>query len=173
MKRIGKIGLATLAVLALGGASTIGIRRTLHLPILPAFLRPAHPLPAGQCTWYAFGRANEAGWRIRFDINSGRHARLWWKKVTNARKSQTPTSGAILVLDAWPGNQYGHVAYVERVESEGRFTITHANFGIGKPIGTREGFPIYRATARITPTGISLEGHPPLPLVGFLSFENM
>ncbi|MGC4046539.1 MAG: CHAP domain-containing protein [Armatimonas sp.] len=168
MKHIGRVGLTILGTLTLCGATTIGIRRALHLPTLPAFLRPAHPLPTGQCTWYAFGRAAEAGWNIRFDVNSGRHARLWWKKVTNAQKSQTPTPGAVLVLDAWPGNEYGHVAYVESVENGNSFTITHANFSVGNPVGTREGVVIYRASAHVTSDGISLEGRPPLPLVGFL-----
>lgn len=168
MKPVGRVGLSVLTLLTLCGVTAIGVRKALHLPILPAFLRPAQPLPTGQCTWYAFGRAAEAGWRIRFDVNNGRHARLWWKKVTNAQKSQMPTPGAVLVLDAWPGNEYGHVAYVESVESGNSFTITHANFNVGSPVGTREGVVVYRASAHVTPKGISLDGHPPLPLVGFL-----
>lgn len=168
MKHLGRVGLTTLAFFLLCGVAVISTRKALHLPILPTFLRAAQPLPAGQCTWYAFGRAAEAGWRITFDVNHGRHARLWWKKVTNAQKSQRPTPGAVLVLDAWPGNEYGHVAYVESVESGNSFTITHANFNVGRPVGTREGIVVYRATAHVTSRGISLDGRPPLPLVGFL-----
>ena len=136
--------------------------------ILPAFLRVAQPLPKGQCTWYAFGRAAEAGWKIRFDVNSGRHGRNWWDKVTNAKKSDTPSVGAVLVLDAWPGNEYGHVAYVEKVNSNDSFEITHANFAAGEPVAQREGITIYRAACTKSAEGISIAGGPVLPLRGFL-----
>ena len=147
---------------------TMSIRRRMHLPILPAFLRVAQPLPKGQCTWYAFGRAAEAGWKIRFDVNSGRHGRNWWDKVTNAKKSDTPSVGAVLVLDAWPGNEYGHVAYVEKVNSNDSFEITHANFAAGEPVAQREGITIYRAACTKSAEGISIAGGPVLPLRGFL-----
>lgn len=140
----------------------------MHLPILPAFLRVAQPLPKGQCTWYAFGRAAEAGWKIRFDVNSGRHGRNWWEKVTNAKKSDTPVAGAVLVLDAWLGNEYGHVAYVEKVLDNGSFEITHANFAAGETVTQREGVTVYRASCTQTEASVSIAGGAPLPLRGFL-----
>jgi surface antigen len=77
--------------------------------------------------------------------------------------------GSILVLDAWPGNEYGHVAYVESVESDGKtFTISHANFAVGQPSGVREGVTIYQARAKIVKKGVALEGRAPLPFLGFL-----
>ncbi len=86
------------------------------------------PLPKGECTWYACVRAADDGWWLRFDTDSGRHARHWTKKVTNATRSDTPTAGSVMVLDAWDGNPYGHVAYVEHVSADGkRWTVTHAN----------------------------------------------
>ncbi len=169
MKRNVRLLCAGFGVVLGAGLGTVGVRKALRLPILPDFLRTAS-LPVGQCTWHAFGRAAEDGWAIRFDTNSGRHARLWWNKVQNACKTQTPTPGSILVLDAWPGNEYGHVAYVESVEPGGKtFTISHANFAVGQSSGVRQGVTIFRARATLVEKGVSLEGRAPLPLVGFLS----
>jgi surface antigen len=131
-------------------------------------LRPRRPLERGQCTWYAWGRATEAGWKIRFDVDSGRHARNWWEKVTNAKKSDNPSVGAVLILDAWPGNPYGHVASVEKINPDGSFEITHANFAAGEPVAQREGVTVYRATCTKSPEGVSVAGGSVLPLRGFL-----
>ena len=53
----------------LAGVVAAVMRRALHLPLLPALLRPRKPLPVGECTWYAWGRAREAVWAM---IWSGR-----------------------------------------------------------------------------------------------------
>lgn len=159
--------LAPLALTAIG--AWVGIRRHLELPLLPACLRPARALPTGECTWYACVRAMDAGWDIRFDTPHGRHARLWWTKVTNAERSQVVVPGAVLVMDAWPGNEYGHVAYVESVRADGVFEITHANYAVGALCAQREGVAIYRARAQLRSGGVALEDRPPLPLVGFLT----
>jgi surface antigen len=139
-------------------------------------LRP-HPIALrikafakGECTWYAFERAQDDGWRIRFDKPYGRHARAWWEKVTNTAHSSAPEAGAIMVLDKWPGNPYGHVCYVERVISADHWIISHANMHIGKPSAVRDGVPVYEADVVRAPGGIRLAGNPTvLYLRGFLT----
>lgn len=124
----------------------------------------------GECTWYAFERAQDDGWRIKFDKPYGRHARAWWEKVTNTAHSSVPEAGSIMVLDKWPGNPYGHVAYVERVISGNRWVISHANMRVGSPLSDRDGVPIYEAEVERAPGGIRLAGNPTvLHLRGFLT----
>src|ERR1043165_5144530 len=122
------------------------------------FSRPQYhsqsTLPHGECTWYAFERANEAGWRIRFDKPYGRHARAWWEKVANAQHSFEPTAGSIMVMDAWPGNPYGHVAYVESVSEDGTWVISHANLGVGSQSRILDGTPVFKAKCERTRGGV-------------------
>jgi surface antigen len=126
-------------------------------------------LPHGQCTWYALERAYDDGWLIRFDTGWGRHARNWWEKVVNADRGAKPRPGAIMVLDAWPGNRYGHVAFVESVESDGRWTISHANLPATERWQERDGVSVYRASFEPVPNGVRLAGtRHTFPLRGFL-----
>jgi len=161
VKRI-KLIAATVLVCAIGG--------------LLLFPRPhptehrVKPFAKGECTWYAFERAQDDGWRIKFDRPYGRHARAWWEKVTHTAHSSEPEAGAIMVLDKWPGNPYGHVAYVERVISNDHWIISHANMHVGSPNGDREGVPVYEAEVERAPGGIRLAGNPTvLHLRGFLT----
>lgn len=127
-------------------------------------------LPKGQCTWYAWERAREAGWKIRFDVPYNRHAKNWWVKVTNGSKGQAPRAGSVMILGAWPGNPYGHVGYVESVRDNDHWTITHANFGVGDYVGNRDNIPYYRAECERTERGIRLtQDGRDFPLVGFVS----
>ena len=160
MKRRKLFGLAV--GVSLGIAAAVWQSRATLRNLLP------RPLPKGECTWYVAARAAESGWSIHFDTNTDRHARAWWEKITNARKSQTPVVGAVMVLDAWLGNSYGHVGYVEKVNPDGSFEITHANFAKGKEVGQRENVTIYRASCKLTADGVSLADDPALPLRGFL-----
>lgn len=141
----------------------------LGLVAIRQYRRREKPLERGQCTWFAFERAREAGWTIEFDKPYGRHARAWWEKVTNGERGSEPRPGAIMVLDAWPGNPYGHVGYVERVESASVWHVTHANYAIGQPDGAREGVPILRVKCELSPAGVELDGSGrSLPLRGFV-----
>jgi len=127
-------------------------------------------LPRGQCTWYAFLRAQQAGWRVQFDKPYDRHAAKWWDKVTNAEKNAEPKDGAIMVLGGWEGNPYGHVAYIEKVLNTNEWIITHANFALGVAAATIDDIKIYRVKCQKTKDGILLEGSKQLfPLKGFLS----
>ena len=148
------------AVVIALGLSLFGIRQ---------YRRRPKPLERGQCTWYAFERARQAGWEIAFDLPYGRHARAWWEKVINGGRGSEPRVGSIMVLDAWPGNPYGHVGYVESVETPSAWTVSHANYAIGAPDRNLEGVSILRVRCERSSGGVQLGSHPePLALRGFL-----
>jgi surface antigen len=126
--------------------------------------------PRGQCTWYAYLRAQESGWSIIFDKPYNRHAIRWWEKVTNAKQISNPAEGSVMVLDAWEGNPYGHVAYVEKVLNKNQWIVTHANFGLGSAIKELDGVKIYEAKCERTEGGVLLQGSKQVfKLRGFLS----
>ncbi len=89
----------------------------------------------GQCTWYAYGRANEilsdVGSNLKWDIAN--NAGLWYSTnlQNGARGFQSssdytkPKVGAIVV---WKNaGAPGHVAIVEEVHANGTITISEAN----------------------------------------------
>jgi len=168
MKRFLTIALAVALLLGLILASPAGRGR------IRAFAHRTHvlgerPLPKGQCTWYAQQRAADSGWRIRFDVDHDRHARNWWRKVVNGQRSATPAPGAVMIVDAWEGNPFGHVAYVEAVRDADHWTVTHANFAIGTAIGSREGVSVYEVDCERTSDGLRLAGSDRrFQLTGFL-----
>jgi len=127
-------------------------------------------LPAGQCTWYAYIRARESGWRIRFDKPYQRHAILWWEKVTNSKQIPEPKEGTIMVLEAWKKNPYGHVAYVEKVLTKNEWVITHANLSLGRVVKKLSDEQIYQAKCKRTKDGVIIEGSDQIFLLrGFLT----
>ena len=78
-----------------------------------------------QCTWHTYGRTLEVlGKHILFSATSNLHAQNWWNYVTNCTKSQTPVSNCIAV---WSYGEYGHVAYVEKVDTSGNIYFTESN----------------------------------------------
>lgn len=129
----------------------------------------ANTFQTGQCTWYAFERAREFGWGIKFDLPYGRHAKDWPSRVQNGRITSMPTVGAIMVLDKWPGNPYGHVAYVESVASVHEWTVSHANMKIGENMGVLDGVQIRVAEVVRSGSNILIDKSGlPLRLRGFL-----
>lgn len=75
--------------------------------------------PGGWCTWYVASRRNVPWWGDAID---------WW---ANARpygyaEGQTPAVGAIMVTRE--SIEYGHVAFVESVNSDGSWTVSEMNF---------------------------------------------
>jgi len=126
------------------------------------------PLPKGQCTWYAAERVQDDGWTLVFDTNAGRHAKAWPQKVQNATLAHEPVAGSILVLDAWKGNPYGHVGYVESMGNNGDFDLTHANFKRGEVCDTRDGVTVYRAHCHLSNNSVVVADGTPLPMLGFL-----
>ena len=109
------------------------------------------------------------GWHLQFDEPSDRHATKWWDKVTNAGKDTDPKEGAVMVLGAWEGNPYGHVAYVEKVLNSNEWIVTHSNFAIGTAEASLDEVRIYRVKCRRIKEGVLLEGSRQVfPLRGFL-----
>jgi surface antigen len=157
-----RIGLISLILaVAAGGAG----------PFLWPFFRRtmSKPLPKGQCTWYVWERAGQAGWVIRFDQPYGRHAKEWPKRVTNGRLFARPIEGDLMILGAWKGNPYGHVAYVESVPSKGRAIVTHANMRAGSEVSPWQGVTVRRAEVDLLPKAVRFESSKTtLPLIGFL-----
>lgn len=75
-----------------------------------------------------------------------------------------------MVLDEWLDNPYGHVGYVESVESPTVWYVTHANFALGEPAGKLEEVPFWRVRCERCPEGVVLTGmQRPLRLRGFIS----
>lgn len=127
-------------------------------------------LPAGQCTWYAYIRALESGWRISFDKPYQRHAIRWWEKVTNAKQLQEPEQRTIMVIGPWKNNPHGHVAYVEKVLSKKEWIITHANLSLGRAVKKLADEQIYQAKCKRTKDGVIIEGSDQIFLLrGFLA----
>ena len=74
----------------------------------------------GECTWYAWGRAYEkTGQRIPCLGN----AKKWLDQSGSFGWDTTPSADSIAV---WTDGEYGHVAYVEKVEGSVLY-ITHGN----------------------------------------------
>lgn len=143
---------------------TLVLLATCSLVIAPvvwvnrAAFRPAKGFEAGQCTWYVWHRAMESGWEIKFDQPYGRHAKNWPQRVTNAELVAKPERGTIVVLDAWKGNPYGHVAYVESVAANGQLTLTHANMAIGDQVRTVDEKPVRQVRGSYTNGQLTLDG---------------
>jgi surface antigen len=89
----------------------------------------------GQCTWYAYGRIQEAG-MVTADIlktavnRSGKN----WLFLNNANTWDDDAKNADLVVDSKPraGSlaiwESNHVAYVEHVNSDGSILVTESNY---------------------------------------------
>lgn len=94
----------------------------------------------GQCTWYAFGRANEilstagSSYKWKHAPNAGEWYTSNLNDGENGFKSSTdinePKVGSILVL---AGDGAGHVAIVEHVYDDGDIAISEGNVRLNNP----------------------------------------
>lgn len=97
----------------------------------------ANPYPYwnGNCTWYAFGRLWEVSGTRPPVIYSD--AGDWYSNAPsygyNQLSQDAPRVGAIA---CWGGGTYGHVAFVEAVNSNRSIVISESNWG-GAPFGFR------------------------------------
>ncbi len=99
----------------------------------------AHGRPyAGQCTWFAWGRAHEVTGK-RLDIVRG-DANTWYRN-TQYPKGQQPRGNAVAVWAGDASNGHGHVAFVEQVNgnnvviTEANISTYNANKGAYPPYG--------------------------------------
>lgn len=91
----------------------------------------------GDCTWYVFERRQQLGKPVG---NNWGNASNW----DNAARSQgysvssSPSVGAILQANAWTNFAWGmgHVAIVERINSDGSILVSEMNFGSGQGVKT-------------------------------------
>lgn len=89
----------------------------------------------GNCTWYAWGRFQEAqGFTERdpnLDMNG--NAEDWWTYANNHgyETGQAPRPGAIMVWTYTDGRSAGHVAFVERVDKDGTVHTTESGYRSG------------------------------------------
>lgn len=94
----------------------------------------------GQCTWHVFNRRAQIGKGI---------STYWWNANNwdNAaardgyRIDYNPTVGSIAQSDA---GYYGHVAFVERVNSNGSILVSEMNFSASPGILTYRTIPAYQ-----------------------------
>ena len=78
------------------------------------------------CTGYVHGRWIEIAGHTAddFGISNG-NANTYWSYGDRYTRSQTPSLGAIVCYDG----TYGHVAIVERVNSDGSILVSQSNYG--------------------------------------------
>lgn len=78
-----------------------------------SYSAPKNPFAAagygGQCTAFAWGRANE---KLGINFPARGNAATWYNNAPGYQKGSTPQADAIAV---WTNGGLGHVAYVERV----------------------------------------------------------
>ncbi|PNZ67477.1 LysM peptidoglycan-binding domain-containing protein [Staphylococcus croceilyticus] len=94
----------------------------------------------GQCTWHVFNRRAAIGRGI---------STYWWNANNwdNAaardgyRVDYSPAVGAIAQSDA---GYYGHVAFVERVNSDGSILVSEMNYSASPGIATYRTIPAYQ-----------------------------
>ncbi|WP_181429420.1 phage tail tip lysozyme [Enterococcus plantarum] len=90
---------------------------------------PGNGYYLGNCTWYVYNRFAQLGKHIYAYLGDGGS----WGRTANAngsRTSLTPTQHWAVSFPPYsmPGlNEYGHVAYVEYVNSDGSFLISEMN----------------------------------------------
>lgn len=92
------------------------------------------PYPQGQCTWYVYERVQQFGKQVSGDWGDAHH---WDNRAErdNYDVSQTPLTHSAVVFEAGQADAhdvYGHVAFVEKVNSDGSIVISESNVkGLG------------------------------------------
>ena len=124
-----------------------------------------------QCTTYVYGRVSEvlAENGISGNLNVSGHAGNWYSNNLNKGSSGYPSSsnagapkaGAIAVFGGGPGG-YGHVVFVEKVNSDGTIDISEGNVR-----GTNNKYG-YRYTAGIDPNSSQFKSLYGLNFTGYI-----
>ena len=115
-----------------------------------------NPFSKGWCTWYAAQKWN-CDWG--YGLPSRRDAKYWYDDGGRYRRGGSPQERAIMVLNGWGSNPYGHVAIVERVLGGSSFEVSHMNW---------QGFNVVsRETFQISGSSVKRNGKT-YPLKGFI-----
>ena len=112
----------------------------VHEEVKPSVLSVSHDqsntYPVGQCTW---GVKSLAPWVGNYWGN----ANQWGDSARRAgfRTGHTPQVGSVIVFPnvMYEGENYGHVAYVTAVNSDGTIEVLEANWGGNQQIGNYRG----------------------------------
>ena len=92
------------------------------------------PYPHGQCTWYVYHRMNQFDSSISGDLGD---AHNWNNRAESEgyTVTYTPKNHTAVVFEAGQlgaDTQYGHVAFVEKVNDDGSIVISESNVkGLG------------------------------------------
>lgn len=95
----------------------------------PSYYSGANLYTAGQCTYYAFSRAGGNIGSTWGNANNWANAAAAAGRTVN----NTPAAGSIMQSSA---GAYGHVAYVEGVNSDGSVRVSEMNYGYGPGVVT-------------------------------------
>lgn len=96
----------------------------------PPIYRMSNPNAKGNCTWYANGRSKQLGRNTTRVNRMLGNATQWDNQAVAAGipLSRTPQVGAIAQWEGNSGNGFGHVAVVERVNSDGTILISESSY---------------------------------------------
>jgi surface antigen len=85
----------------------------------------------GNCTWYAHGRARQLGFSSNLNSMSS-NAKTWANAAKNSGilVDQVPSVGAIAQTTKGGGG-FGHVAFIEKVNSNGTLLISESSYAPG------------------------------------------
>lgn len=116
----------------------------------PTWRNPFVQYYYGQCTWYVYGRILEVGLVTQYQLQNSinrkgtrwiflNHAYTWVADAQSAgfTTGAYPREGAIAVWPSTERNPYGHVAFVESVNSDGTFNVSESNWSCKKCYGER------------------------------------
>jgi len=141
-----KLKLIIAIIIALG-VSLYGNSMTPNLDNI-GYKKPLNPFSLEQCTAFVWGRAYEKkGIKIKFSVDSGRHAKNWLKYVVGLKTGNVIRANSIVV---WGGdfhrksngsykNAYGHVAFIEKIENNYVY-FNEANFKTYSSGGGYDGY---------------------------------
>ena len=126
-------GLACVAALAVAAPGTAAAATSVPKAHAASLISPGG-FPRGQCTWYADARRPDIHQIAvaRGFSSHGWDGGTWADRATQAGfvVDTTPAVGSIAVWDRNRGGalQWGHVAYVERVNADGTFMVSEYNW---------------------------------------------
>lgn len=112
------------------------VRENVKPSVLSVSHDQSNTYPVGQCTW---GVKSLAPWVGNYWGN----ANQWGDSARRAgfRTGHTPQVGSVIVFPnvMYEGENYGHVAYVTAVNSDGTIEVLEANWGGNQQIGNYRG----------------------------------
>jgi surface antigen len=94
----------------------------------------AYTIYEGECAWYAYYRAQEIllnSTGSKGNVQSANGGEFCQANKSYYKESTDPTKPKVGALISWSSSQYGHVAVVEQVNSDGSIVISEGGNGFG------------------------------------------